>query len=53
MYTVLGVASIILALQLLDDPFLLLFVQLFSFALRFLGVPKRLAQSHRSHFSKI
>lgn len=52
MYTVLGVASIILLLQLLDNPFLLLFIQLLSLALRFLGVSKRLAQSDRSHFSK-
>lgn len=43
MYTVLGVASIILSLQLLNNPFLLLFIQLLSLALRFLGVSKRLA----------
>lgn len=52
MYTVLSVASIILPLQLLDNPFLLLFIQLLSLTLRFLRVSKRLAQSDRSHFSK-
>lgn len=52
MYTVLGVASIILPLQLLDNPFLLLFIQLLSLTLRFLRVSKRLAQSDRSHFWK-
>lgn len=52
MYTVLGVASIILPLQLLDNSFLLLFIQLLSLAIRFLRVSKRLTQSDRSHFSK-
>ena len=51
MYTVLSIAGIVLALQLFDDPFLLLIVQLLAFAIRLLGITKGLAQSHSSHDS--
>lgn len=51
LYTVLGIAGIVLMLQLLDDLLLFLFIEFFSsrVPIRLLGILKCLAQANCSH----